>query len=201
MKEIFTDIYARNAWHGGSGPGSDPAFCKPLVAFLQEYLREQHVGSLCDLGCGDLQWMPGLVENLQIRYIGVDCVESLLAAHRQKHPAPRYTFYCGDVSSMPILEIPVANAYFIKDVMQHWPSENIYQFLSEFFCARPEAHFLAVNCNHQASDTRTLDAQYHFAPLNGTYEPLRRFRPETLFTWGGKTLYRLRGPLPLPGTL
>lgn len=196
MKEIFTDIYARNAWHGGSGPGSDPNFCEPLVVFLREYLREKHINSLCDLGCGDLQWIPALVEKTQMRYIGVDCVESLLARHREKYRPPHYKFHCADVSTMPILEIPVADAYFIKDVMQHWPSENIYQFLGEFFCARPSAHFLTVNCDHQTSDTRTLDAQYHFAPLNGAFDPLRRFRPETLFAWGGKTLYRLRGPLP-----
>lgn len=125
MKEIFTDIYARNVWHGGSGPGSDPTFCAPLIAFLQEYVHEHRIGSLCDLGCGDLQWMPTLIEKVQIRYIGVDCVESLLAAHRQKHAAP----------------------------------------------------------------------------LNGEFEPLKRFGPEKLFAWGGKTLYRLKGPSPLPGNL
>lgn len=201
MKDIFTDIYARNAWHGGSGPGSDPAFCAPLIAFLRNYLREHHVSILCDLGCGDLQWVPALIADTQTRYIGVDCVESLLAAHRKRYPAPRYTFYCADVSTMPIIEIPAADAYFIKDVLQHWPSENIYQFLSEFFCANPAAHLLTVNCDHQTSDTRELDAQYHFAPLNGAHTPLKQFRPETLFTWGGKTLYRLRGPLRQPNNL
>lgn len=201
MKEIFTDIYARNVWHGGSGPGSDPAFCAPLAAFLHEYLQEHRISSLCDLGCGDLQWIPALVERAQIRYVGVDCVETLLAAHRKKHPAPRYMFYCADVSTMPVIEIPHASAYFIKDVLQHWPSDNIYHFVNEFFCARPDAIFLTVNCDHQTSDTRELDAQYHFAPLNGAFEPLRRFRPEKLFAWGGKTLYRLKGPSPLQGSL
>jgi hypothetical protein len=201
MKEVFTDIYARNAWNGGSGPGSDPTFCRPLVAFLETYVRVHNIGSLCDLGCGDLQWIPEVIENTGIRYIGVDCVTGLLAEHRKTYAAPRYTFYDGDVSTMPILEFPLASVYFIKDVLQHWPSENIRQFLGEFFCARPDAHFLTVNCNHQTSDMRTLDAQYHFAPLNGIYEPLKRFQPEKLLDWGGKTLYRLRGPLRPQGSL
>lgn len=193
MKDIFTDIYERDAWHGGSGPGSDPEFCAPLIAFLQPYIQQHRINSLCDLGCGDLRWMPELVRHTNIFYVGVDCVETLLAKHRRQHTPPRYTFHCDDVSTMPVKNIPVADAYFIKDVMQHWPSENVYAFLRQFFLERPDAHFLTVNCSAQTSDVRALDAQYHFAPLHGDYAPLRHFQPEQLLTWGGKTLYRLRG--------
>ncbi|NBX67856.1 MAG: class I SAM-dependent methyltransferase [Proteobacteria bacterium] len=194
MKEIFTEIYARDAWNGGSGPGSTPQFCGPLIDFLRNYLLNNRLESLCDLGCGDLQWIPRLVEQTKIRYIGVDCVEHLLASHRKKYPESQYSFVNGDVSSMSMGEIPDASVYFIKDVLQHWPSENILRFLADFFRARPDAHILTVNCNHQSSDVRVLDSQYHFAPINGAHNPLKKFQPQKLLEWGGKSLYRLNPP-------
>lgn len=197
MEKIFTDIYAQDTWNGGSGPGSTAEFCAPLVTFLCGYFQDLRLNSLCDLGCGDMQWIPQLVETVKLRYTGVDCVPSLIARHRATYPQPRYTFKLGDVSQMAIAEVPEADVYLLKDVLQHWESHYIRQFLSEFFRARPRAHLLTVNCNRQTTDERKLDAKYHFAPLHGAYMPLKLFRPDTLLTWGGKTLYRLQPPAPL----
>lgn len=194
MQDIFTDIYKENKWNGGSGPGSTTEFCKPLLKFMREYVAHNQISSICDLGCGDLQWMPELLKGAEIQYTGIDCVAHLIESHKKRYTAAYYNFMCRDISEMNCVEIPQADLYVMKDVLQHWPSDTIAGFLRRFFQCKPTAHFIAINCNQQKSFERKLDAQYNFAPLHGKYYPLRLFQPTELFSWNEKTLYRLNPP-------
>lgn len=193
MRDIFTDIYQHDKWNGGSGPGSRLAFCAPLHDFLRAYIAQHNIGSLCDLGCGDLQWMPKLVTETALSYIGVDCVDFVLSGHTQRYPAPQFQFVCADLSQLRAEDVPAADLYFMKDVLQHWPNSEIERFLDAFFHHRPTAHLLVANCAYQKTDRRALDSAY-FAPLSGDYMPLRRYRPVELFGWDAKRLYRLYAP-------
>jgi hypothetical protein len=201
MQHIFTDIYAQNKWHGGSGPGSRPEFCQPLVHFITDYVATHHITTFCDLGCGDLQWVPGLLQQTNVTYTGLDCVEDLIRRHIQTYRGTKHKFACRDISALDTTTLPQADLYFMKDILQHWPSKNVVTFLQRVLAARPDGHWLVVNCHHQTSDERVLDANYTFAPLHGDYYPLSLFHPQPLFAWGGKTLYRLTAPLPLPSSL
>lgn len=189
---VFDAIYREDRWHGGSGPGSDPEFCRPLVAWLRGYVREHGIRSMVDLGCGDLRWMPAALCELNVRYTGLDAVASLIEQHRSKRlPAGGWTFKVADVSSCPISDIPAADLYWAKDVLQHWPDDAIVRFLDALFAARPQAHVVVVNCSGQIGP-RSLDARYHFAPLSPGMEPLARYHPQPLMEWGGKAVVRLR---------
>lgn len=186
---IFEAIYREDRWHGGSGPGSDPEFCRPLVAWLRSYLAERRVRSMVDLGCGDLRWMPEAIDGLGIRYTGLDAVPHLIESHRRRRPG--WTFAVADVSSCDVAAIPKADIYWAKDSLQHWPDDAIVRFLDAIFADRPDAHFVAVNCAGQAGP-RTLDSRYHFAALSPYMQPLARYRPQVLMAWNGKAVVRLR---------
>lgn len=189
---IFETIYAEDRWHGGSGPGSDPEFCRPLVAWFRRYVATHAIRSVVDLGCGDMRWMPEALAGLDVRYTGLDAVASLIERHcQQRWPAGGWTFRAVDVSSCPAADIPAADMYWAKDVLQHWPTDAIVNFLDRFFAARPDAHVVVANCAGQVGQ-RTLDDRYHFAPLSMDMEPLARHRPEPLMSWGGKQVVRLR---------
>lgn len=196
MRETFEEIYAKDAWAGGSGPGSDAGFCRPLVSFLAPYLRDHRVRSLVDLGCGDMRWMPHLVAAAGLeRYVGLEVVPALVARHRIAFDPAVFTFHELDVSAADPAWLPEGDCYWAKDVLQHWPDDAIVRFLDSFFAARPGARLLVANCSHQRQGPRRLDDRHRFAPLHGDHDPLRRFSPETLFDWGGKIVYRLRGPV------
>lgn len=186
--ELFERIYQADAWNGGSGPGSRPAFCRPLARWLRGYLAAERIGSLVDLGCGDLQWMPEALAGTGVAYTGVDVVESLLEVHRRRLPA--WTFVRLDVAAADPADLPEADLYFAKDVLQHWPSRSISTWLGRFFRARPAARLVVVNCSGQAGPRR-LDSRYHFAPLSPTRSPLAAHRPDVLFEWRGKAVVRL----------
>lgn len=188
---VFETIYREDRWNGGSGPGSDPNFCRPLVGWLRRYIRDQRIGSILDLGCGDLQWMPAALDELEVRYTGVDVVPNLIASHRQRMPADRWSFDLVDVATADPASLPAADLYWAKDVLQHWPDDAIVSFLGRLFAARPAAHIVVANCSNQTGPRR-LDDRWHFAPLAAGLNPLARFRPEVLMTWGGKQVVRLR---------
>jgi hypothetical protein len=186
---VFSAIYAGDRWTGGSGPGSRPGFCRPLVRWLTNYIRDNDIGSLCDLGCGDFQWMPDVLRATGIDYTGLDVYGPLISRHRAAYR--EYRFCELAVSVAELGRIPEAGLYWCKDVLQHWPSGTISDFLGGFFAARPAARLLVCNCAGQTSDVRTLDDRWHFAPLDGTRPPLSAFRPVLLFAWGGKHVYSL----------
>lgn len=185
---IFETIYREDRWNGGSGPGSDLGFCRPLIAWLRSYIRERRIRSLVDLGCGDLQWMPDALAGLDVRYTGLDAVRHLIQAHRQRFSG--WTFATVDVATCDPAALPLADLYWAKDVLQHWPDAAIVTFLDALFAARPRAHVVVANCSGQ-SGPRRLDPHWHFAPLSPHLDPLARFHPEPLMEWGGKTVVRL----------
>ncbi len=189
MEHVFTDLYARQEWGPGSGPGSAPAYCEAIVNFLGEYIDDNGLGSIVDMGCGDLAWMPTLLQVAPVDYVGIDCVADLIDAHRAKYP--QRTFLHMDLASAPLTRVPDADLFLMKDVLQHWPSATIEAWLRRFFRAKPDAHLLVVNCNYQQG-LRELEPG-GFVPLSGAQYPLSLFAPESLFTWQTKTIYLLRG--------
>ena len=109
--EVFTRIYAENAW-GGSGKGSDPAAAAPYCRFIEGYIWQHSIRSVLDLGCGDLRvanaiaWGPA-------RYTGIDIV------------APP-GMWQADIRTCPL---PAADLVLCKDVLQHWGNGDITAML------------------------------------------------------------------------
>jgi len=186
---VFGAIYAGDRWTGGSGPGSRPDFCRPLVRWLARYIRDNRIRSIVDLGCGDFQWMPQVIAATGARYCGLDVYAPLVTRHRAAWPS--HSFEVFDVSREDPAALPAADLYWAKDVLQHWPDGTIERFLDRFFGARPTARLVVCNCSGQAAAIRVLDDRWHFAPLDGARPPLLAFGPERLFRWGGKDVHRL----------
>lgn len=190
MERVFTEVYKHSSWGNGSGPGSTPAFCAPLVTFVKKYVSEHGMRSLCDLGCGDMQWMPGLLAQTGLEYVGVDCVRYLISAHVEH--LPDHSFLLMDISCDDLNQLPDTDMYVMKDVLQHWPSALIEEWLRRFFATKPDAHLLVINCNYQSADRDIQPGG--FGPLNGNLKPLSLFSPTALFSWDTKTVYRLHAP-------
>lgn len=193
--QIFSEIYNQNRWNGGSGPGSDVGFCRPLVAWLVRFVQENGIRSVVDFGCGDFRWMPEVLDATGVHYLGFDVVQSLIRQHRANYP--RWSFETLDVGTAHPSAVPAADLYWAKDVLQHWSNEQIETFLDRFFTARPSANLVVCNCTGQQSDRRRLDDCYRFAPLDGTRRPLAAYRPQLLYVWGGKHVYRLHQRSPM----
>lgn len=101
--KIFRGAYASGKWGHGSGPGSDPAQCKPYIHLVEDLIRFQNIRSVLDLGCGDGQ-LARAIDWGKAEYEGLDVVTG---------------------HDIRTCDLPPADLVVIKDVFQHWPNADI----------------------------------------------------------------------------
>lgn len=184
----FKDIYLKSEWGIGSGGGSNPEFCAPFVDWLQSYIRSHSISSMVDIGCGDLQWIPTLVKHTGIQYTGIDCVSTLIETHSERYPDMK--FISSDIfHSVNIL--PDADLYLIKDVVQHWPTADIREFIAILKRkSKPGSFILLCNCEGGGRESRDIKVG-EFLALSSRLPPLNEIPHETVYSWNNKFVIRL----------
>ena len=166
LRNTFSNIYAKEIWDGGSGPGSRLENVRNYLSFLQTFLLEHHVKSILDCGCGD--WQSTQYLDLSgISYTGIDIVPTVIEANQATHGKVNVNFVCGNFSEM---DLPCADLAICKDALQHLPNGNVAGFLQQLH------KFKYVLITNDLGDNIGRDAvlmsnPYHFARLDITREP------------------------------
>lgn len=124
--DVFSDVYERDLWNGGSGPGSAPENSEVYRRFLQEFLDGfDYPVKVVDLGCGD--WRIGeLMDWLGVDYVGVDVVPEVVEANRRRDTPDNVSFVCLDAL---VDDLPEGDVLVVKDVLQHWPNADVLRLL------------------------------------------------------------------------
>ncbi len=159
LSDIFIDIYRRDTWGGGSGPGSTPENTKPYRLFLQSFIREKKISSVVDLGCGDWQFSR-LIDWTGVNYLGVDFVPAVVKANQEKFGREGVRFIQGDILAAAI---PPADLLIIKDVLQHLSIKNIQEFLPKL---KSFQYVLITNCVRPKEKLNSEIAGGGFRPLD-----------------------------------
>ncbi len=128
--DVFSRVYREGLWVRGSGEGSLPMNTVEYRAFLQEFLREEKIETVLDIGCGDWQ-SSCLLDWSGIDYVGIDTVPSVIADNRRRYDAPNITFLLAD-AALEETELPSVDLLLLKDVLQHWPDSMILSALPRF---------------------------------------------------------------------
>lgn len=105
-----------------SGPGSyERNYVEPYCKLLRQFILENDIISVCDLGCGDFnvasQWLSD-----GILYDGVDIVQEMIDAHNAQYGTEDIHFHCLDIVDD---ELPDAQLCLIRQVLQHCSNEEI----------------------------------------------------------------------------
>lgn len=119
LRNRFTEIYERNLWNSaesGSGIGSEVGFTQNLREWLVRKLPEYGVKRLVDAPCGDFNWMKLVVPQLDIDYLGLDIVESVVAANREQHGSERARFVLANLCEDAL---PAADLIMVRDCLFH----------------------------------------------------------------------------------
>lgn len=70
MEEVFTNIYETKYWGDSefySGPGSEVFYLKDnYVPFLKQFILDNSIKSIVDLGCGNFKCGPLVYDDLDI---------------------------------------------------------------------------------------------------------------------------------------
>lgn len=163
MECVFSDIYSRDAWSHGSGPGSTPAVTAPYRNFLEGFIQQNEIRTIVDLGCGDWQFSK-LINWGDADYVGLDCVSTLIDRNNELYGRDKVRFI--HRNALLEEEFPRRDLIIIKDVLQHWIDEDIHSLIPKLCSFR---FVLFTNC--RTDRNVELDQVGGFRPLNLALSP------------------------------
>lgn len=134
VEEAFTEVYDSNEWGDpqkgevSSGQGSTIANTKIYRFFLQEFLKENNIKSVVDVGCGDWEFSK-LIDWTGINYTGIDVVKSVIERDQLMYSKENVNFIHSNGIEM---DLPSADLLIIKDVLMHLPNDMIPKIFPQF---------------------------------------------------------------------
>jgi len=178
MEKVFTDIYDKKRWgthidgRGSSGPGSRVAVVKPYVDFLNNFFALNHIVSVVDIGCGDWQFSKHMDWSGKT-YLGVDVVKSVIDYNQSEYTTNTVKFQHADFTKS---DLPSADVYLVKDVLQHVDNASLTRFLDNAKCR----YLVITNCWQDAVDNQDNKDIGQTRPLSALKYPLKKWNPVIL---------------------
>lgn len=175
MQVPFAEIYEKNIWGFGSGHGSLPSVTKAYRDLVERFIRENHIRTVVDFGCGDWQFSR-LMDWQGSDYLGLDIVPSIIEANRERYARKgvRFELYDG--------KAPEADLLLVKDVLQHWPTKDVADFIADTL---PRFRYaLITNCIHPLDHLNADISMGEFRPLDLQRPPFN-LRGESALTFDG----------------
>jgi hypothetical protein len=194
MEKIFTEIYETNLWgnnnnikySGSSGGGSTIDYNKDLyIPFLRNYIIENNIKSVVDLGCGDFLCGELIYKDLNIKYTGYDAYKKLVDYNIENYKIPNLSFNHLDfyTNKETIIKSDIC---ILKDVLQHWKVEEITTFLDYLVENKVFKYILICNCCYQSIDNPVNEQRS--TPLSIDYFPLKKYNATKLYNYHTKEL-------------
>jgi hypothetical protein len=188
--KVFTNIYKNKIWSDDinnlSGPGSSIYLNnETYIPFLKKFIIDNNIKSIVDLGCGDFVCGKLIYDDIQdIKYYGYDIYEDIIKKHRETYKNSKYEFNYLDIINEKD-KIINSDLCIIKDVLQHWPLNDIYIFL-DYLCNNYKFKYILITncCNQQQNNTNIKIGD--FRPLSCDFFPLKRYRPIKLYNYSTK---------------
>lgn len=198
MEEIFTKIYNRRIWgkhknnnnneyKGCSGSGSSiKNNINDYIPFLKNFITENNIKSIVDLGCGDFLCGNLIYNDLNINYTGYDAYKKIINYHSKTYLPSKYSFIHLDFFSNKE-NIINSDLCILKDVLQHWNLDSIYSFLDYIILHKKFKYILLINCCKQIKDNSNIsNGEFHH--LSCDYLPLKKYNPKKLLNYKDKEI-------------
>ena len=193
MEQIFTEIYERKIWgdnnnsqyNGSSGDGSSIEINNnTYIPFLKKFIKDKEIKSVVDLGCGDFRCGSLIYDCLDVSYNGYDAYKKIIEYNLKTYSPSKYYFeqldFCNKKEN-----IINADLCILKDVIQHWSVDNIYNFLDYITENKKFKYILICNCCNQLSDnTNILNGDWR--PLSCDFLPLKKYNPKKIYKYATK---------------
>lgn len=194
MEIVFTNIYENKVWgdnnnleyNGSSGGGSDLDYNKDTyVPFLKNFIIDNNIKNIVDLGCGDFRCGKLIYDDLDIKYTGYDTYKKMINYNLKQHSLPKYFFE--HLNFFDNKETIInGDLCILKDVLQHWKMDEIYTFLDYLIENKSFKYILICNCCNQTKDNPDNDGRS--TPLSINFFPLKKYNPVKLYNFHTKEL-------------
>ena len=193
MEQVFTYIYENKIWgnnynvkyNGSSGEGSSINYNKDsYVIFLRKFITDNEIKKVIDLGCGDFICGPYIYSDLDITYRGYDVYKNVIDFNSSQYSKSKFKFVHLDFYNEKE-EIQGGDLCILKDVLQHWPLKDIYEFLDYLVESKKFKYILICNCCYQ--DTDDTDIQIgNFRCLSSDFLPLKKYNAQKVYNYNTK---------------
>ena len=179
----FTKIYNTNYWIKGSGAGSYIENTIEYNKYIIDFIKKNNINIITDIGCGDWQSSYLIYQNFDnINYLGLDCVNFII--EKNKNDYPKYNFDTLDILCNVDL-IRDSELYIIKDVLQHWKLNDIYDFLDKLVLKKFKYIIITNNGNQKCDDSELTAYIGNGRGLNCNFLPLKKYNAELLLNYFG----------------
>ena len=115
----FSIIYENNLWSSPeslSGEGSEVSYTGPTREWLIGKIPQLGVRRMVDAGCGDFNWMKLVVPEIDVSYVGLDIVASVIADNNRNYAREGLTFGVANICED---EIPSCDLVMVRDCLFH----------------------------------------------------------------------------------
>ena len=129
LADKFTNIYDENLWSSPesvSGTGSELKSTIRLRRWLIKTIPSLAIEKIVDAPCGDFNWMQYVVNEVDIKYIGIDIVPELIFQNQKKFADENISFITGNVCEDLI---PDCDLLITRDCLFHLSFGDIDKFL------------------------------------------------------------------------
>ncbi len=206
--DVFTHIYESKHWgdngnveyNGSSGSGSDVEYNKQTyIPLLKDFIKKMDVMSVCDLGCGDFRCGKLIYDDLNVKYDGYDAYEKVII-YNNKYNADdkcynfdlnnaktlysKYDFHFLDFCKYKE-KIKKSDLYILKDVIQHWSLQYIYDFLDYVYTNKMCKYIIICNCCNQTVDNPEIPTG-SCRGLSANFFPLKRYSAKIIYKYDTK---------------
>jgi len=126
-QKSFSEIYEKHSWSGEtrSGSGSNLANTELLRKDYQDFLKEEGIQSILDVGCGEFNWQE-YMDFTGISVTALDIVPEIVEKLTERIPGVRFLTH-DMVEGAP--DIQYSEVVFSRDVIQHLETEDIRKFI------------------------------------------------------------------------
>lgn len=194
MEQVFTNIYEKKIWgdnniigyNGSSGEGSAINYNDSYITFLKKFITDNNIKNITDLGCGDFRCGKLIYDDLNIVYIGYDAYKKVIDYNSKQYNTSKYSFlhldFCNNKENIKSGELCI-----LKDVIQHWSLEYIYNFLDYLVENKKFEYILICNCCNQLKDNTDIK-NGEWRALSYEYLPLKKYNPIKLYNYHTKEI-------------
>ena len=174
----FDEIYKQKIWSGKdgsvplSGPGSLVESSLPVIDFINQGVANQQIGSILDLGCGDLTYISTIehINSGLLLYTGVDVSDYILSENEKRYP-----WFNGKRMDITKPQAFDADLIIIKDILFHLTNEQITALFNNLTASRFN-FCIVTTMNNRSNVARKLDPKHNYANVNIRVAPFFRNR-------------------------
>ena len=151
----FQEIYDKNVWQSdesASGLSSEFQYTESIRSWLTENIPKYNVREIVDAPCGDFNWMKYVVQDLEVKYTGLDIIESVIERNKSSYETDNVRFAPFDLCSEVI---PDTDLIICRDCLFHLSFSDISDVLRNF--SRSNYKFLLTTTHVTGPDFANYD--------------------------------------------